>query len=218
MPDVKITIRPATAGDLEHVVSILTEDPAPDLRAIVPDRRKLPAIGALLGLHGMLVGLDQTVLAEAEGEPVALMETLRSTNQRSLGVVASAEVVLRAIWLAGPGVLRRYLRLESARKRMGITIPPGGFDLNELDVRPRYRNQGIGSQLIAHAEGMAREHGCRQMWLTTESNNPATRLYARHGFRIERSSIDAVYEEMTGAPGRVLMLNDLALASPKSSV
>jgi ribosomal protein S18 acetylase RimI-like enzyme len=206
---VEITIRRATTDDLGRVVAILTEDPAPDLRAIVPDRRQLAAIGALLGSHGMLVGLDETVLAEIDGEPVALMETLRSKSERSLGAVASVEIVLRAMWAAGPGVLRRYMRLSGARKRMGIAIPPGGFDLNELDVCARYRNKGIGRQLIGYAERMAREGGYDRMWLTTESNNPATRLYARHGFRIERSATDAVYEEMTGAPGRVLMVKEL---------
>jgi ribosomal protein S18 acetylase RimI-like enzyme len=205
-----VAIRRATADDLDHVVAILTEDPAPDLRAIARNRQQAVAIGALLGGHGMLVGLDETVLAEVDGAPVGLMETLRSTSQRSLGVVTSARIVLRAVRKAGPGVLGRYMRLSSARKRMGIAIPPGGFDLNELHVRPRYRNQGIGGQLVAHAEQMARERGDSRIWLTTESNNPATRLFARHGFRVERSAADAVYEEMTGAPGRVLMVKDLA--------
>lgn len=214
----KINIRRATARDLARVVSILTEDPAPDLRAIVPDRRKVTQIGSLLGRHGMLVGLDETVVAEVEGQVVALMETLRSASTHSLGLMASAGIVLRGTWHAGPGLLRRYARLTNARKRMAIAIPPGGFDLNELDVHPAYRNRGIGGRLLAYAEEMARGGGFTKMWLTTESNNAAIRLYARHGFRIERSATDAVYEEMTGAPGRVLMVKDLARNSQASSV
>jgi ribosomal protein S18 acetylase RimI-like enzyme len=209
MRSVDITIRNATPSDLEQITTILLEDPAPDLRAIVPDPAKVRRVGALLARHGMLVGIHQTELAMLEGTPVGLMESLRSTNQQSLGLGSAAALVARAIWYAGAGVLRRYQRLDAARDRMGIRIPPGTFDLNELDVLPAYRNRGLGTQLIAHAERVARERGFREMWLTTEIDNPAVRLYQRHGFRVERQATDPVYEEMTGAPGRVLMMKDL---------
>jgi ribosomal protein S18 acetylase RimI-like enzyme len=194
---------------MDHVVAILLEDPAPDLRAIVPNPAKVRRIGSLLGRAGLLVGIDETELAILAGEPVGLLESLRSTSTRSLGLRAAAGLVARATWHAGPGVLRRYMRLTRARERLGIRIPPGTFDLNELDVLPEYRNRGIGAQLMAHAEQSARDRDFREMWLTTETNNPAIRLYERHGFHIERQATDAVYEEMTGAPGRVLMMRAL---------
>ena len=93
---------------------------------------------------------------------------------------------------------------------MAIKIPDGVFDLNELDVLPAYRNRGIGGQMLSKAEGMAVDGGFKEMWLTTEISNSARRLYERFGFRVERTATDAVYEEMTGTPGRVLMRKDLA--------
>jgi ribosomal protein S18 acetylase RimI-like enzyme len=206
---VDVTIRKATPSDLDDVVAILLADPAPDLRAIVPDRANVHYVGALLARHGMLVRIDRTELAMLHGSPIGLMESLRSTSQQSLGLRSFAAIVARATWSAGPGVLRRYQRLNAARDRMGIRIPPGTFDLDELDVLPPYRNRGVGTQLIAHAENLARERGFSEMWLTTEINNPAIRLYERHGFRVERRATDRVYEEMTGAPGRVLMVRNL---------
>jgi ribosomal protein S18 acetylase RimI-like enzyme len=194
---------------MEHVIAILLEDPAPDMLAIVPDPRKTRAVGSLLARHGLLVGLDETVLSIAEGLPVGLMETLRSTSKRSLGALAVLDILVRATLTAGPGVLTRYMRLSKARERMAIKIPDGVFDLNELDVRPSYRNRGIGGQMLSRAESDARERGFDAIWLTTEISNPARRLYERNGFRVERTATDAVYEEMTGAPGRVLMRKTL---------
>jgi ribosomal protein S18 acetylase RimI-like enzyme len=98
---------------------------------------------------------------------------------------------------------------------MAIRCPSGEFDLNELDVHPRHRNQGIGGRLVRHAEETARAKGFDTICLTTETNNPARRLYERSGFVVVRSATDAVYERMTGAPGRVLMQKSLEPSGTK---
>jgi ribosomal protein S18 acetylase RimI-like enzyme len=204
-----LSFRPATWADIDHIISILLDDPAPDMRAVVPDRRKTRTVGELLARHGLLVGIDECELALLDGQPVGVMETLRSQSTRSLGLGDSLHVIARAIGDAGPGVLFRYLRLNRARSRMAIKCPPGEFDLNELDVHPKYRNRGIGGRLLRHAEEVARAKGFDNLCLTTEIDNPARRLYERSGLHVVRSATDAVYEQMTGSPGRVLMRKPL---------
>jgi ribosomal protein S18 acetylase RimI-like enzyme len=205
---VDIEFRPARHANLEDIKAILLEEPAPDLRAIARDLATVRRIGSMLAPAGMLVHIDHTVLAFCDSRCVGLMETLRSKSNQSLGIGASLMIVARATWHAGPSVVRRYLRLTKARERMAIRIPEGEFDLNELDVHPAFRNRGIGGQMLTQAERAARADGFPRIWLTTEINNAARRLYERHGFRVEREARDAGYEAMTGAPGRVLMVKE----------
>ena len=205
-----ITIRAATRADIDHIIPMFLEDPAPDLRAVLPDPRTLRRVGELLARHGLLVAIDESVVALIDGKPAGVMETLRSQSTHALGMRESLSVIARATLDAGPGVLVRYVRLNRARSRMAIKCPPGEFDLNELDVHPQHRNHGIGGRLVRHAEEVARSRGFSSMCLTTEIDNPARRLYERCGFSVVRGATDAVYAEMTGSPGRVLMRKRLA--------
>ncbi len=48
-------------------------------------------------------------------------------------------------------------------------------------VEPRFRNNGIASQLISEAKQMARNFGVRTLYLQCESHN--VELYENHGFK-----------------------------------
>lgn len=57
--------------------------------------------------------------------------------------------------------------------------------INNLALRPQFRAQGIGTALLRHALGDARELGARRATLEVRaSNDPARRLYARLGFYV----------------------------------
>ena len=57
--------------------------------------------------------------------------------------------------------------------------------INNLALRPQFRAQGIGTALLRHALGEARELGARRATLEVRaSNDPARRLYARQGFYV----------------------------------
>ena len=47
------------------------------------------------------------------------------------------------------------------------------------------------------------------MSLSTNTANPARRLYERHGFRIVETRTDSTYERLTGIEGRHLMVKAL---------
>lgn len=57
--------------------------------------------------------------------------------------------------------------------------------MEDLVVRPAYRNNGIGSALLDHAICFARHAGYRRITLLTDIvNTDAQRFYARHGFSL----------------------------------
>jgi GNAT superfamily N-acetyltransferase len=64
------------------------------------------------------------------------------------------------------------------------TTYPEAVELNHLQVRDRYRGQGVGSALIAAAEALAAQAGRYQMAVGVAEDNPdAERLYRRLGYR-----------------------------------
>jgi len=55
----------------------------------------------------------------------------------------------------------------------------------DIRVRPDYRHRGVGSQLLAFAEGRARSAGKQRLSVETQNNNVAAcRLYASAGFEL----------------------------------
>ncbi len=57
--------------------------------------------------------------------------------------------------------------------------------LEDLVVRPKYRNCGLGSALLEHVILFARQHGYRRITLLTDRvNTAAQRFYKRHGFSL----------------------------------
>jgi ribosomal-protein-alanine N-acetyltransferase len=54
--------------------------------------------------------------------------------------------------------------------------------LNELAVDEQFRGRGIGRALVAELWRIARESGCRGMWVLTDHDNaPANKVYAVTG-------------------------------------
>jgi ribosomal protein S18 acetylase RimI-like enzyme len=63
--------------------------------------------------------------------------------------------------------------------------------------------------LIDEVEAHVRAEDAPRISLTTGSNNPARRLYERHGYEHADEKLDARYERLTGVPGRVLLVKQL---------
>jgi ribosomal protein S18 acetylase RimI-like enzyme len=92
----------------------------------------------------------------------------------------------------------------------GVPHPddPTAMFLMSLWVRPRARGRGAGSALVAAVLSWAEEAGKAVAWLHVgKDNEPARRLYERHGFRatgqtVVRKRDGAVELEMRRAVGR----------------
>ena len=63
-----------------------------------------------------------------------------------------------------------------------------GIYLEDLYVRPEYRGQGIGTELLRAMMDALEREGVRQVSLSVQKGNPAVRLYRRVGFRIVRET------------------------------
>ena len=74
-----------------------------------------------------------------------------------------------------PAVVRPLVELEA--------LAPGSWYVNALAAYPRFRGQGLGSRLLAVAEGMARLGGSRTLSIiVAEQNRGAVSLYERCGY------------------------------------
>ena len=61
---------------------------------------------------------------------------------------------------------------------------PPAFFVNEVGVEEEWRRQGVATELVRRLLDLARERGCRGVWLATETDNAAARaLYRALGAR-----------------------------------
>lgn len=140
-------------------------------------------------------GVDEFFVAEDEGSVVGFAWV--SEHEISLRAGARAAV---AGW--GPvGPVRLVLK-GWPRQLVEVAVPDGPT-LIELQVHPSRRGEGIGSALLRHVIDSV---GHRSLSLTTRSDNPARRLYERHGFSVASEKSHRSYERRTGNKGRILMV------------
>ena len=68
-----------------------------------------------------------------------------------------------------------------------------GDDCELLTLHAATRLTGIGSALLTAVQGIARDAGCRRLWVvTTNDNVEALRFYQRRGFRLSQIRAGAV--------------------------
>ncbi|MBI5285092.1 MAG: GNAT family N-acetyltransferase [Chloroflexi bacterium] len=149
--------------------------------------------------------IAQTTLALRDGEPVGLLQAGREMDD-----AISMRIIVLTLRVYGPVGALRMLSREKARQRVSFGAPEDAYHIAELHVAEAWRGHGIGAAMLEHGERAARDSGYRKMSLTTTLSNPARRLYERAGFRVVETRTDAEYERITGIPGRVLMIKELA--------
>lgn len=59
--------------------------------------------------------------------------------------------------------------------------------VDKLATHPEHWGRGVGRALLAHAFGLAHEHGCTRVALSTDSTTGALPFYERLGMRVVRS-------------------------------
>ncbi len=64
------------------------------------------------------------------------------------------------------------------------------INIHDLAVHPDFQQRGIGSQLLCAVSDFARQHQHCAVTLEVQANNPARKLYARHGFQVLDVHVD----------------------------
>jgi ribosomal protein S18 acetylase RimI-like enzyme len=200
-----LTIRKASVDDMPLIAELIAGDPGKEALGILGNAKTARRFG--LGMYGVPPGSrawKNCAVAEAGKEVIGVIQTGSEETVR-----ITPGLAFLALRTLGPlGVVRALSRMK-ARDRVHIRPPAGTCHITEIDVDPQYRGRGIGGMLLDHAEAEAGDAGYKQMSLSTTMDNPARRLYERHGFRVVETKTDPAYERFTGIEGRVLMVKDL---------
>jgi ribosomal protein S18 acetylase RimI-like enzyme len=201
-----LTLRKATPADTERIAEIMFDDPGQEATGLTGGEERAREISkATVRLPNSPQGWRQTVLAELDGEAVGVLQA----GINPVSVTVTPRLALTALRVFGPIDLIKLLPRLRARGRLNMKAPAGSYHIAELHVDGQVRGRGIGGAMLERAEERARESDCRRMSLTTNTENPARRLYERQGFRVAETKIDAAYERYTGIEGRHLMVKEL---------
>lgn len=202
----ELSIRAATATDSHRIADVLSGEPGQEAIAISGSAGLARRFGmAFVHLRGSPQGWPHTTVAELDNLVVGIIQAGGATEELRI----TPSLALLAIRTFGPMRLPGVLRRLQARARVQTNAPAGSYHVSELDVDPAFRNRGIGGAMLDWAETEASARGHKVMSLSTTTNNPARRLYERHGFRVAQTLTDPAYERITGIAGRHLMLKDL---------
>jgi GNAT superfamily N-acetyltransferase len=203
---VAITMRPAQRSDVPAIVDAVYTDPEPALVRFFGSRELARAAGAVLISHGLEISLPHATVASTDGRVVAVMES--GTVRHRTPPLRVASALPPAIRLFGPRLAAVLWRMRH-RARVAFDPVPGAYPVGALYTGPAHRNLGIGRTLLAEADRRAADGGRRLLSIETGIDNPARRLYERHGFRLREEKRHAGYQRTTGSPGRVLMVKAL---------
>ncbi|WP_179953303.1 GNAT family N-acetyltransferase [Desulfobotulus mexicanus] len=132
---------------------------------------------------GHSLSLEHVLIAELEGEPVAILSGM------PVGAMADFSPVLR--WAAGKQIWRVGLLALTALPLFKAMSQhnPNDWYLQALSVSEKMQGTGTGSRLLAIAEERAKSCGAHRITLDVSSNNTAAlRLYLRMGYEQERIS------------------------------
>lgn len=201
-----LTFRRATPADTERIAEIMFGKPGREATGLALGEERAREISkVMVRIPDSPQGWQTTVLAELDGQSVGVLQA----GINPVGVKMTAGLALAALRIFGfPGIFRLLPRLR-ARARLDMKAPEGSYHVAELHVDLSLRNRGIGGRMLSYAEEEASKNGFRSMSLVTTIDNPARRLYERHGFHVVETRTDAAYQRYTGIEGRVLMVKEL---------
>ena len=205
-----ITFRPARPSDVVRLGEIINDPPPLAAVRIAGSAERAIEAGRIFARAHINPSVTNTIVAEEAGAPIGLVDGCRDWREPSVGPGLIIQLLPSLLRVVGARGLWRFAHSRGCWSRVSFDVPAGSYYISELDVAASHRNRGIGAALLAIAEDRARAAGATQMSLTTTIDNPARRLYERTGYREAGRKVDAEYERISGSPGRVLLVKDLA--------
>ena len=117
------------------------------------------------------LGIDNSVIAEIDGQPVGMMVLYQEDEQPSAQDTKSASTLPLSLWNA----LQPYRQLSD----------PDSLFIAEVCLLPESRGRGVGTLFLDFAKTHAKELGLARVSLRVFSTNTAAvRLYQKSGFQI----------------------------------
>jgi ribosomal protein S18 acetylase RimI-like enzyme len=204
-----VVLRAAVRGDAGRVAEIQHRVPASELVGLFGSVERARRFGVRQTVRrGVIDDRRPVIVATRGGRVVGFVQwTIGSGDHTGLRDVLDVLAVARVRDVV------RFPRKLKARSRVETPMPGDAFYIAELHVDPDERGAGIGGTLLEAAVAEAVQRGRLLVSLTTTIDNPARRLYERHGFVVVDEKRDAEYAALSGSPGRVRMDRDLSGAS-----
>lgn len=200
-----VQLRQGTIDDVPRLVELMYAEPLREAVVLAGGEQRARRFQREVFVRALARPSNELLVAEADGGPAIGFALLGDGGD----VPPLRELIGMSVRAMGlTGALRAGWR-STARMRVDFSAPPGGPHLVELHVDPTRRGQGIGGTLLDEVGRRCRARGVPHLSLTTTIDNPARRLYERHGFVIEGERRSARYQRFTGVPGRVLMVKHL---------
>jgi len=133
------------------------------------------------------------------------------------GILSPAQIDYMLDWMYDPARLIGELARGVCYDFVQIAGAPVGFagyetsveemKLHKLYMHPDHQRRGLGSLLLRHVEGQARQAGCPQLLLTVnKANLNAIAAYHKHGFSIREDIVTDI--------GRGFVMDDFVMTKP----
>jgi len=176
------TIRPAVPADVDLAVPLLyqTMHGLADYTFGCDPRYTTLEVLRLLFIHpGSRLSHRHTTVIESQAGPAGLLVAYPGRLLPDLALRTGARLLQKFSPAAFVRLVWRSLALPGEEARRDE------YYISNLAVRPELQGRGLGSRLLALAEGQARACGLARLSLCVDMDNTgAQRLYARTGFQV----------------------------------
>lgn len=167
--------------------------------------RALSALRDFFRRPGNRFSYDYAEFALLEGRIAGILMTFDQRQMRK-SMLLTALHMLRVYRM---DETIRFLNLMIPYQQEEI-IPANELYIGHLAVCEEYRRQGVGVELLAHAEARARAMGKAKLSLLTEVENTAARgLYEKAGFALTETILFPEAMRFVGSAGDVRMIKTL---------
>jgi ribosomal protein S18 acetylase RimI-like enzyme len=207
MPDMDVSVRPATAAD--RADGLLYESARPYYDAFAggeASARRL--LGALWDRPRHTASYDICAVAVADGQLAGVLAGFPVPD----GDVLARRFLSLAVPRLGPWRWPRAARHLHAAGRLAPHPPLRAFYVDALAVAPDARRRGVARALLAEADRRARAAGLESVALDTGIDNAAARgLYEAAGFALQevREAPSAGAARAVGGHGFVSYLRSI---------
>lgn len=179
-----VTVRPALPADSALAVSLIRLSMGEEMDWLFgQDGRPANEVAAALYIRrGNRFSKECCWIAEVEGQAAGLLLAFAGRHLPRLDAMTG----LHLLGILG---LHAVLRLARRQRHYGdlVEARPDEYYLSNLGVLPEFQGRGIGGALLDFVESQARAAGLSKCSLLVAQNNPAQRLYRRHGYEVTAS-------------------------------